>query len=92
VILFPPDLTDEDKRKGLTEKSREGRNNLSAKGLDAVLKSRPVSFYTKKNASIIKIGNFEDNPTWLSAMDWVIEVVIENLKIKQELFGHHFNW
>ncbi len=36
---------------------------------------------------MIKVGNFEDNLTWLSDVDWVIEVVIENLKIKQELFA-----
>ena len=85
--IIPPDLTEEDKRKGLTEKSREWRNRFAAKGLDAVLKSRPASFYTKKNASMIKVGNFEDNLTWLSDVDWIIEVVIENLKIKQELFA-----
>ena len=85
--IIPPDLTEEDKRKGLTEKSREWRNRFAAKGLDAVVKSRPASFYTKKNASMIKVGNFEDNLTWLSDVDWIIEVVIENLKIKQELFA-----
>jgi len=85
--IIPPDLTEEDKRKGLTEKSREWRNRFAAKGLDAVLKSRPASFYTKKNASMIKVCNFEDNLTWLSDVDWIIEVVIENLKIKQELFA-----
>jgi len=85
--IIPPDLTEEDKRKGLTEKSREWRNRFAAKGLDAVVKSRPASFYTKKNASMIKLGNFEDNLTWLSDVDWIIEVVIENLKIKQELFA-----
>jgi 3-hydroxyacyl-CoA dehydrogenase len=36
---------------------------------------------------MIKVGNFEDNLTCLSDVDWVIEVVIENLKIKQELFA-----
>ena len=85
--IIPFELTEADKRKGLTEKSREWRNRFAAKGLDAVLKSRPASFYTKKNASMIKVGNFEDNLTWLSDVDWVIEVVIENLKIKQELFA-----
>jgi len=85
--IIPPDLTEEDKRKGLTEKSREWRNRFAANGLNAVSKSKPASFYTKKNASMIKIGNFEDNLTWLSDVDWVIEVVIENLKIKQELFA-----
>ena len=36
---------------------------------------------------MIKAGNFEDNLGWLADVDWVIEVVIENLKIKQELFA-----
>jgi len=36
---------------------------------------------------MIKIGNFEDNLKWLAEADWIIEVVIENLKIKQELFA-----
>jgi 3-hydroxyacyl-CoA dehydrogenase len=60
---------------------------LAASGLDTVVKSKPAAFYTKKNASMIRIGNFEDNLKWLSDVDWVIEVVIENLKIKQELFA-----
>jgi 3-hydroxyacyl-CoA dehydrogenase len=85
--IIPPDLTEEDKRKGLTEKSPEWRNRFAANGLNATVKSKPASFYTKKNASMIKVGNFEDNLTWLSDVDWVIEVVIENLKIKQELFA-----
>jgi 3-hydroxyacyl-CoA dehydrogenase len=85
--IIPPELTEEDKRKGLTEKSPEWRNRFAANGLNGVSKSKPASFYTKKNASMIKIGNFEDNLTWLSDVDWVIEVVIENLKIKQELFA-----
>ena len=36
---------------------------------------------------MIKVGNFEDNLGWLAGVDWVIEVVIENLKIKQDLFA-----
>ena len=85
--IIPFELTEADKLKGLTEKSPEWRNRFAANGLNAVSKSKPASFYTKKNASMIKIGNFEDNLTWLSDVDWVIEVVIENLKIKQELFA-----
>ena len=85
--IIPFELSEADKRKGLTEKSPEWRNRFAANGLSAVSKSRPASFYTKKNASMIKVGNFEDNLTWLSDVDWVIEVVIENLKIKQELFA-----
>ncbi len=85
--IIPFELTEDDKKKGLTEKSPEWRNRFAANGLAGVTKSKPASFYTKKNASMIKIGNFEDNLNWLADVDWVCEVVIENLKIKQELFA-----
>ena len=85
--IIPFELTDDDKKKGLTEKSPAWRNRFAANGLAAVTKSKPASFFTKKNASMVTIGNFEDNLKWLEKVDWVIEVVVENLKIKQELFA-----
>ena len=85
--IIPFELTDADKAQGLTEKSPAWRNRFAANGLAGVLKSKPAGFYTKKNASMIRVGNFEDNLDWLADADWVIEVVIENLKIKQELFA-----
>ena len=85
--IIPFELTDDDKKKGLTEKSPAWRNRFAASGLAGVTKSKPASFYTKKNASMIKIGNLEDNLKLLSDVDWVCEVVVENLKIKQELFA-----
>ena len=71
----------------MTEKSPAWRNRFAANGLAAVTKSKPASFFSKKNASMIKIGNFEDNLNWLADVDWICEVVVENLKIKQELFA-----
>jgi 3-hydroxyacyl-CoA dehydrogenase len=85
--IVPFELTEEDKKKGLTEQSREWRNRFAANGLNGALKSKPASFYSKKNASMITIGNFEDDLHGLAEVDWVIEVVIENLKIKQDLFA-----
>ncbi len=85
--IIPFELTEADKKKGLTEKSPAWRNRFAANGLAGVTKSKPASFFTKKNASMIKIGNFEDNLGWLADVDWVCEVVVENLKIKQELFA-----
>ncbi|HPK53919.1 MAG TPA: 3-hydroxyacyl-CoA dehydrogenase/enoyl-CoA hydratase family protein [Smithellaceae bacterium] len=86
--IIPPQLTDDDKKKGLTEKSPEWRNRFANNGLAGVLKAKPAGFYTKKNAVMVKTGNFADNMGWLRDVDWVIEVVIENLKIKQELFAN----
>jgi 3-hydroxyacyl-CoA dehydrogenase len=85
--IIPFELTEADKKAGLTEQSPAWRNRFAANGLAGVTKSKPAGFYTKKNAAMIKIGNFEDNLGWLADCDWVIEVVIENLKIKQELFA-----
>jgi 3-hydroxyacyl-CoA dehydrogenase len=85
--IIPFELTEADKAKGFTEKSPEWRNRFAANGLDTVLKVKPAAFYTKKSASMIKIGNFEDNMKMLADTDWVIEAVIENLKIKQDLFA-----
>ncbi len=85
--IIPFELTEADKKKGLTEQSPAWRNRFAAAGLAGVTKSKPASFFAKKNASMIRIGNFEDNLGWLADVDWVCEVVIENLKIKQELFA-----
>jgi len=71
---------------GLTEKNPAWRNRFAANGLAGVTKSSRRVSTARKNASMIKIGNFEDNLN-CCRWDWVIEVVIENLKIKQELFA-----
>ena len=85
--IIPFELTEADKKKGLTEKSPAWRNRFAANGLAGIKKSKPASFFTKKNASMVTIGNFEDNLGLLADVDWICEVVIENLKIKQELFA-----
>lgn len=85
--IIPFELTEADKKKGLTEKSPAWRNRFAENGLAGTLKSKPAAFYTKKNAAMIKTGNFEDNLNWLADVDLVIEVVVENLKIKQDLFA-----
>jgi len=85
--IIPFELTEDDKKKGLTEKSPAWRNRFAANGLAGSTKSKPASFYSKKNASMVTIGNFEDNLNLLADCDWVCEVVVENLKIKQELFA-----
>lgn len=85
--IIPFELTEDDKKKGLTEKSPAWRNRFAANGLAIVTKSKPASFYAKSNASMVTIGNFEDDLKLLADCDWVCEVVVENLKIKQELFA-----
>ncbi|MDI6742336.1 MAG: 3-hydroxyacyl-CoA dehydrogenase/enoyl-CoA hydratase family protein [Smithella sp.] len=86
-IIPPGGLTEDDKKKGLTEKSPAWRTRFAANGLAGATKSKPASFYAKSNASMVTIGNFDDDLKLLADCDWVCEVVVENLKIKQELFA-----
>ena len=55
--------------------------------MDAALASFPSLFMTKKDATLIKIGNLDDDFDKLADCDWIVEVVVENLKIKQNLFS-----
>jgi 3-hydroxyacyl-CoA dehydrogenase len=65
----------------------QDRNVIARGGLDKALKARPAAFYSKRSASLITIGNIEDNLQDLAGVDWVIEVVIERLDIKHDLYN-----
>ena len=84
--IVPPKLTEDDKKKGLTEESPTFRNKFAQNGVQGALKSKPASFYIPENAKLITIGNLEDNLSWLSEVDLIIEVVVERLDIKQSVF------
>ncbi len=78
--IVPFDLKDEEKN------DPAARNKIVKAGLDAVLASAPSLFFNKKDAGLISIGNLDDDIETLSECDWIIEVVVENLKIKRDLF------
>jgi len=84
--IVPPELTEDDKKRGLTEESPAFRNKFAQNGLNQALKSRPASFYVPENAKLITLGNISDNLEWLSDVDWIIEVVVERLDIKKNVF------
>ena len=84
--IVPPRLTEEETKRGWTEKTKAFRNKLARNGVDGALKSRPASFYIPENTKLITIGNLEDNLVWLSEVDWIIEVVVERLDIKKSVF------
>ena len=86
VDIVLPELAEDDKKKGLTKESMEFRNRLARNGVNTALKSKPASFYVPENATLITIGNTADNLGWLSEVDWIIEVVVERLDIKKDVF------
>src|SRR6202795_1257788 len=61
------------------------RNKIAAAGLEAAKKSKPAAFFEPGLARLVTIGNFEDDLKRLAEVDWIIEVVVENLEIKRSL-------
>jgi 3-hydroxyacyl-CoA dehydrogenase len=62
------------------------RNKLVNDALQAALKSNPSPVYTKATAKKITTGNFDDNLPEIAGVDWIIEVVVERLDIKQMIY------
>ena len=67
-------------------KVKAQRNKLVDMALQKTIKSKPAPLYHKAFASRIKTGNFEDDFEKIGEADWIIEVVVENLKIKKQIF------
>ncbi len=85
--IVPRQLTDEEKAKGLTLDDPQVRNRIVRQGLERAAKSRPASFFAKDLADLVQIGNLEDDFDVIAEADWVLEAIVENLKIKQELMA-----
>lgn len=62
------------------------KNKIVNDALAAAVKSNPSPVYTKDVVKKITTGNFTDNMKDIAAYDWIIEVVIERLDIKQSIF------
>lgn len=62
------------------------RNKIVNEALKTALKSNPSPIYSKKYGTRITTGNLEDDLHLISKADWVIEVVIERLDIKKQVF------
>ena len=78
--IVPFDLKDEEKN------DPKARNRIVEAGLKGAMKAKPPLFYSKDDAARISTGNLEDDFDKLAQCDWIVEVVVENLKIKQQLF------
>ena len=62
------------------------RNSIVDRALQNSIRSKPAPLYHKSFASRISTGNFEDDFEKISDADWIIEVVIERLEIKHQVF------
>jgi 3-hydroxyacyl-CoA dehydrogenase len=83
--IVPSQMTPDEGARGLSLSDRVVRDRIASEGLERALKSRPASFFTPDHANLVTIGNLEDDFDVIASADWVIEVIVENLKIKQQL-------
>lgn len=78
--IVPFDIKEEDKGNSAV------RNSIVNGALKNAMKAKPAALYTKNFASRIKTGNFTDDLDKIADADWIIEVIIERLDIKQQMF------
>ena len=84
--IVPGQLTPEDEKAGLRSDDRRFRNKLALAGLESVRTSKPALLYSKRFLPLISVGNFEDDWGKLAECDWIVEVVVERLDIKRQVF------
>ena len=84
--IVPRELNDLEKAKNLTLEHPAVRNRIVNEAFANTLKNKPASLYSDKSADKITLGNFDDNMKDIASADWVIEVVVERLDIKKQVF------
>ncbi|MBO1510900.1 3-hydroxyacyl-CoA dehydrogenase/enoyl-CoA hydratase family protein [Metabacillus bambusae] len=85
--IVPRELNEDEIKKGLTLEDKAVRNRIAATSIQKLLKQKPAPLTVKGNIDLIEAGNLEDDLHRLSEVDWVIEVVVENLAVKQKVFA-----
>ncbi|QXP79528.1 MULTISPECIES: 3-hydroxyacyl-CoA dehydrogenase/enoyl-CoA hydratase family protein [Winogradskyella] len=84
--IVPRELNDKEKAKGLTLEDKVVRNRMVNDALTASIKSKPAPLYHPSFANRITTGNLEDDIVKVKDVDWIMEVVVERLDIKQQVF------
>jgi 3-hydroxyacyl-CoA dehydrogenase len=85
--IVPGELTPAEKEMGLTLDDKEVRNRIVNAGWKAVTRSRPPALLSQASEQLITLVNLEDDFNRLTEVDLIIEVIVENLKIKRDLFS-----
>ena len=84
--IAPAALTAAEEAKGATLDQPAVKNRIVNEALAAAIKSNPSPVYHKDVVKKIATGNFTDNMKDIAGCDWIIEVVVERLDIKQSVF------
>ncbi len=84
--IVPRELNDAEKAKKLTLDDKVVRNRIVNDSLASSLKSKPSPIYHQRFKSRITTGNLEDDIAKVKDVDWIMEVVVERLDIKKQVF------
>lgn len=85
--IVPGSLTEAESAKNLTLEHPAVKNRIVNEAFQSAIKSNPSPVYTKDLVKRVRTGNFTDNMPEIKDYDWVIEVVVERLDIKQQIFA-----
>jgi len=80
--IVPPKLTDEEK------KSKKNRDAFAQGAKDGAVKVKGQirPFMAASFGDLVTVGNFDDDLGLIADCDWIVEVVVERLDIKRNLF------
>lgn len=84
--IVPFELSEAEQKKGLTKEDKTVRNRIATENLAKLKKSSPALLYSQAFAERIKVGNFDDDLHKIKNTDWIIEVVVERLDIKKQVY------
>ncbi|XKE95831.1 enoyl-CoA hydratase/isomerase family protein [Metaplanococcus flavidus] len=84
--IVPREVTEAEQAKGLTLEHHAVRNRIATTSIQKLLKQKPAPLTAKKNLDLITPGNLEDDLEKLADVDWIVEVIVENLDVKKSLY------
>ena len=84
--IAPAELTAAESAQGLQLSAPAVRNRFVNNGLAAIKAARPAALFTPAAAALLTVGNLQDDFARLAEVDWVIEVIVENLDVKRSFY------
>lgn len=85
--IVPKEPNQAEKTAGLTLQDRAVRDRLASQSVNALLKAKPAPLFSAERLGLIEVGNLEDDLPRLGEADWVVEVVKEDLGIKERVLA-----
>jgi 3-hydroxyacyl-CoA dehydrogenase len=70
----------------IVPKDAKNRNMLAEGAIEKIKKMKPAAITHPRKLKLITAGNLEDDLPRLKEADWIIEVVIEKLEVKKEVY------